>query len=92
MDRIHILAFAAFSLSVVGLGLVYRPRPLVQVVVNCGEYIGDCVQAVERAVRRLNSAKESENEIEITAAPPSHGREQDTNSSPKSLGQDQGQK
>ena len=92
LGRIHIMAFAAFILSVVGLGLVYRPRPLVQVVVNCGEYIGDCVHAVERAVRRLNSAKESGKEIEITAAPPSHGREQDTNSSPNSRGQDQEQK
>ena len=92
VDRIHIMAFAAFFLSVVGLGLVYRPRPLVQVVVNCGEYIGDCVHAVERALRRLKSTKERGNEIELMAAPPSHGREKDTNLSPNSLGQDQEQK
>ncbi len=78
MDRVQVLAIAIFLLSVVGLGLVYRRRPIVQIVVNCGEYIGDCAQVVERAIRRLNSGKETGTEIVITAMPPSHDSEKDT--------------
>ncbi len=46
---------------------VYWPRPVVQVVVNCGEFVGECAEAVERAVRRLRSG--SEEKVEMTAAP-----------------------
>ena len=31
--------------------IVYRPRPVVQVVVNCGNYIERCAEAVEKAIK-----------------------------------------
>lgn len=72
-DGTHIAAFAAFLLSTLGFGLLYQPRPVVQVMVNCGEFIGDCARAIEDAVRRLNSARDSRNQIEVTADKPRPG-------------------
>lgn len=66
-DGTHIALFAAFLLTTIGLGLLYQPRPVIQVMVNCGEFIGDCARAIEDAVRRLNSPKDSKNKIELTA-------------------------
>ena len=89
-DRAGILAIAVLLLSMAGLGSVYRRRPVVQIVVNCGDYISDCAQAVEGAVRRLKSTHKSGNEIGIIAAKPSPGGQQETTSAPDPQGEDRG--
>lgn len=68
MSRTYLAAIAAFLLSTVGLGLVYRPRPVVQIVVNCGQYVRACTDAVEGAVRRLTRTERSANAIDVAAA------------------------
>ena len=92
LGRIEIMAIAALVLSLIALVIVLRPRPLVQVVVNCGELIGDCAHAVEQALRRLKLSKNGADEIEITAAPPPHEREPDADAPPNSKDQDDGEK
>ncbi len=87
-EPLYIAAFAALLLAAVGIGVVYRPRRVVQVAVDCGEFIGDCAQAVERAVRRLRSDGKDEDELEITLTPSRHERELDADSSPNSSGRD----
>jgi len=34
---------------------VFKPRPVVQMIVRCGEVIENCVEAVEKAIRKLRS-------------------------------------
>ena len=63
-----------------------RPWPVVQVVVHCGEFVGDCAAAVERAVRRLRSGHKDE--VEMTAAPSQPEREPGADSAPNSSGGD----
>ncbi len=65
-QSIYLAAFAALLLAAAGVVVVYRPRRLVKIVVNCGEYVDDCAQAVERAVRRLRSDDEDNNEVVIS--------------------------
>ena len=65
-EPVYVAALAALLLAAMGFGVVYRPRPVVQVIVNCGEYIGACTQAVARAVRHMRSDGKGKDEVEIT--------------------------
>ena len=70
----NILAIGAIMLSITGLGLLFRPRAVVQVVVYCGDVIGACAQAIERAVHSIRSKQKDKPEISVTAgkAPAKH--------------------
>ncbi len=72
----NILAIGAIMLSITGLGLLFRPRAVVQVVVYCGDAVGACAQAIERAVQNLRSNRKDKQEISVTAgkSPPEHER------------------
>jgi hypothetical protein len=61
-------------LSITGLGLLFRPQAVVQVVVYCGDVIGECAQAIERAVHNIRSRQTDRPEISLTAGkqPPKH--------------------
>ncbi|MFQ6017833.1 MAG: serine protease [Kiloniellaceae bacterium] len=50
---IYIGAVALLALASMVFTLVFKPRPVVQVVVRCGEVVDHCVEAVEKAIRRL---------------------------------------
>ncbi len=63
----NILAIGAIMLSITSLGLLYRPRAVVQVVVYCGDVVGACAQAIERAVRNIRSNRKDKHEISVTA-------------------------
>jgi len=65
-EPVYVAASAAVLFAAMGFGIVYRPRPVVQVIVNCGEYIGACSQAVIRAVRHMRSDSKGKDELEIT--------------------------
>lgn len=87
--KLYIAAFAALLLAVAAFALIFRPRPVVQIVVNCGEALFNCVAAVERAVRRLRS--NGEDEIEMTVASTERERVPDANSAPDSSDGDEKQ-
>jgi len=63
-------AIAAVMVSLVGLALLYRPRPVVQVVVRCGDAVGACAEAVERAMRRIRRKGKVDIGIDDCACPP----------------------
>ena len=65
-EPVYVAALAALLLAATGFGVVYRPRPVVQVIVNCGEFVSACTQAVARAVRHVRSDSKGEDEVEIT--------------------------
>ena len=48
---LHVSVLASLLLGAVGFVIVYRPRPVVQVVVHCGEFIERCAEAVAKAIR-----------------------------------------
>ncbi len=52
---IYVAAVALLAVVTAVFTLLFRPRPVVQVVVRCGELIDDCVVAVESTIRRLRS-------------------------------------
>ena len=54
---LYISVLAGLLLAAGVFVVVYRPRPVVQVVVHCGELIEDCVEAVEKAIRRARHRK-----------------------------------
>ena len=62
----NVLAIGAIMFSITGLGLLIRPRPLVQVVVHCGDAVGKCAEAIERAVRNIWSGRKNKHEISLT--------------------------
>lgn len=68
IEPVYLAALSALLLAAMGFGVVYRPRPVVRIIVNCGEFIGACSQAVARAVRhaRFGGENEDEDEVEIT--------------------------
>lgn len=72
-------AIAAIMLSVTGLALLFRPRPLMQVVVHCGDAVGACAQAVERAVRNIRSGGKAPDDIVVSASPPPSEDKRDDN-------------
>ncbi len=84
----YIAAFAALLLAAAGVGVVYRPRRLVKIVVNCGEYVDDCAQAVERAVRRLRSDNVDKDEVVISADTSPSEREPDADPPPDETDED----
>jgi hypothetical protein len=84
--QLFLAAAAGLLLFGAGLAAIYRPRPVVQVVVHCGEFVDDCAATVERAVRRLRSG--SEDKVEMTAAPSQPEREPGADSAPNSSGGD----
>ena len=84
--QLFLAAAGGLLLVVGGLVAVYRPRPVVQVVVHCGEFVDDCAEAVERAVRRLRSGHKDK--VEMTAAPSQPERELGADSAPNSSGGD----
>jgi len=59
-------AIAAVMLSLAGLLLLYRPRPVVQVVVRCGDAVGACAQAVERAIRNRRIRRKGKGGIAVS--------------------------
>lgn len=61
-----ILAIGAVMLSITGLGLLFRPRAVIQVVVYCSDFIGACAQAIERAVQNIRSRQIDKQEISVT--------------------------
>jgi hypothetical protein len=64
-------AIVAIVLSVAALVLLFRPRPLMQVVVHCGDAVGACAEAVERAVHKIRSRHKGPNDIVVrTGAEP----------------------
>jgi hypothetical protein len=64
-------AIVAIILSVAALVLLFRPRPLMQVVVHCGDAVGACAEAVERAVHKIRSRHKGPNDIVVrTGAEP----------------------
>ena len=52
---IYVLVLTVLLLAAGAFVIVYRPRPVVQVVVNCGHLIEDCVEAVEKAIKRARN-------------------------------------
>lgn len=68
-------AIAAVMVSLAGLLLLYRPRPVVQVVVRCGDAVGACAQAVERAMRRVRRKGKVDIAIDDCACPPDDSRD-----------------
>lgn len=52
---IYIAAVALFGVASIVFALVYKPRPVVQLIVRCGEIVENCVEAVETAIRKLRS-------------------------------------
>lgn len=71
-------AIVAVMLSITGLALLFRPRPLMQVVVQCGDAVGACAQAIERAVRNIRSERKGKDDIVVgTGAPPEDERRED---------------
>lgn len=71
----NIFAIGAIMLSITGLGLLFRPRAVVQVVVYCGDAIGACAQAIERAVQNIRSKQKDKPEISVSAGRPPTKRE-----------------
>lgn len=64
------IALGAVLLSLAAAGLAFRPRAVARVVVNCGNVIGACAQAIERALREVARGRAKERfEIEIAADP-----------------------
>lgn len=51
--NIYAAALALLALVTAVLTWVFKPRPVVQVVVRCGRLVEDCVVAVESAIKRL---------------------------------------
>ena len=51
--NIYAAAVALLALATAVFTWVFKPRPVVQVVVRCGELVEDCVVAVEMAIKRL---------------------------------------
>ncbi len=84
--QLFLAAATGLLLFIAGLVAIYRPRPVTQVVVHCGEFVDDCAAAVERAVRRLRSS--SEDKVEMTAARSEPEREPGADSAPNSSGGD----
>ena len=50
---IYIGAVALLALASIVFTLVFKPRPVIQVVVRCGDVIDHCVEAAERVIKRL---------------------------------------
>ncbi len=48
----YVLALAVVLLVAGAFVIVYRPRPVVQVVVNCGQFVENCAEAIEKAIRK----------------------------------------
>lgn len=63
----NVLVIGAIMLSITGLGLLYRPRAVVQVVVHCGDSVGDCAEAIERAMRNMRPRRKDKHQISLTA-------------------------
>jgi hypothetical protein len=60
-------AIVAIMVSLTGLMLLYRPRPVMQVVVHCGDAAIACAQAVERAVRNIRSGRRGGGDVIVGA-------------------------
>lgn len=52
---LYIAAVALLGIAGVASLFVFRPRPIVQIVVHCTELVEDCVNAVERAIKKVKS-------------------------------------
>lgn len=52
---IYIAAVALFGVASIVFALMFKPRPIVQMVIRCGELVENCVEAVEKAIRKLRS-------------------------------------
>lgn len=65
-----VIVLGTIVLSIAALGLVYRPRTAVLIVVNCGNAINACAQAVERALRSVSTNGNRRVEITVTTGPP----------------------
>lgn len=79
---VYIAAVALLAVASTLFTLVFKPRPVVQVVVRCSEVVEDCVVAVESAIRRLRPSSRSAlllrargrpSQREVGPAPPGPG-------------------
>ena len=52
LERWMLYGVALLVTAVGAFVLIFRPRPVVQVVVRCGEIVDDCVLAIRRALDR----------------------------------------
>jgi len=52
---IYVAIVALLAIASMVFTIVFKPRPVVQVIVRCGEVIEHCVEAVDRAIRKLRS-------------------------------------
>ncbi len=47
-----IVGVALLALASIVLTVVFKPQPVIQVFVRCGDVVETCVEAVERAIKR----------------------------------------
>ena len=52
---IYVVVVALLAVASMVFTIVFKPRPVVQVIVRCGEVIEHCVEAVDRAIRKRRS-------------------------------------
>jgi hypothetical protein len=60
-------AIVAIMVSLTGLTLLFRPRPVMQVVVQCGDAAIACAQAIERAVQNIRSGRRGGGDVIVGA-------------------------
>ncbi len=71
-------AIIAIMLSIAALLLLFRPQPLMQVIVHCGDAVGACAQAIERAVQNIRSGRKGKDDIVVgTRALPPEDKQDD---------------